>query len=95
MRSKAPPPLDAQVRERTARLLGHSTPRVASCYLGPSNAVRGDAPPAGAETDGFSPYPSRHCCRPGLSLAECPKGPRVGGVVGRPVGRQARNDAAS
>jgi integrase len=36
---KARPPLDAEARERAARLLGHSRPRVASCYLGSSAAA--------------------------------------------------------
>jgi hypothetical protein len=51
---KARPSLDAQARERTARLLGHSRPRVASCYLGRSVSMRGEPPPAGAESDGMS-----------------------------------------
>jgi integrase len=36
------PPLDTQARERTARLLGHSRPRVVSCYTGKSIAVARD-----------------------------------------------------
>ena len=48
---KARPPLDAEARQQTARLLGHNRPRVVSCYLGPSVAMHGDAPSAAAETD--------------------------------------------
>lgn len=35
-------PLDADARQRTARLLGHNRPRVVSCYIGTSLAANTD-----------------------------------------------------
>jgi integrase len=43
---KVRPPLDAEARQRTARLLGHNRPRVVSCYIGSSVAVHGQPRPA-------------------------------------------------